>query len=564
MRTFPSLVAAVSLVHSAGALAQDRTQIHDLSLLVAPDYPCTWPAGFPVFQLNHFQRIGPASPYHVDILTIDGNTGTQLDVPPHSIPRPNSKLPNAGPLGEMWTDKIPAWQFCGEACVIDVRDLLDDAVSGRSPLIEKPRVVAWEKQHRAIGRGDVVLFRSDYSDRYYRPLPAGRRFVADPVEGTAAGFPNPSPECMDYVGSRGVMGAGTDSPSMGPIPDLAEPTHLAGLKYGMIWTEGATGLGKLPNTGAFYCMLGPKHAGGPYGECRALAIVGDPLAKRLIDAARQQRVLDLSVTLAPDLPVTWPGRGVGNHRHPYLKVDFLYAPNLDLFHHTHMMDAQAGTHLVPPSYALPPAGFDNHTYASDVRRWLSEFEQRYGPRGTSDLTAEKVALDQTCGPCRVVDVTHRVGTTQRSTWPASPEIRVADIAAHEQQHGELKPGEIVLFHSGHSDRTFQPMPRGAACLADPLAGRTEGWPAIGPDVVLHLAKKGIRCIGSDAPTVGGVEPRRALETYWSLGTQGMVAVEFLTGLSKLPDKSYFIFAPVKIRDCHGGPGRAIALYDAER
>ena len=39
------------------------------------------------------------------------------------------------------------------------------------------------------------------------------------------------------------MTLGTDSTSMGPLPDLAEPTHYAGLKHGMIWTESATGLG---------------------------------------------------------------------------------------------------------------------------------------------------------------------------------------------------------------------------------------------------------------------------------------------------------------------------------
>ena len=42
------------------------------------------------------------------------------------------------------------------------------------------------------------------------------------------------------------MTLGTDSASMGPLPDLAEPTHYAGLKHGMIWTEGATNLGALP------------------------------------------------------------------------------------------------------------------------------------------------------------------------------------------------------------------------------------------------------------------------------------------------------------------------------
>ena len=553
-----ALMAIAAATNSVGREGEPR--FVDLSLLVAPEYPCTWPAGFPVFQINPALRIGRASPYNVDILTIDGNTGTQLDVPPHSVPRPETKLPNAGPLGELFTDRVAAWQFGGEACVIDVRELRDAGPNGRSALVEKRHVVAWEKEHRPIGRGDVVLFRSDYSDAYYKPLPEGRRFVADPVEGTAPGFPNPSPECMDYIGSRGVLAAGTDSPSMGPIPDLAEPTHFAGLKYGMIWTEGATGLGKLPATGAFYCMIGPKHAGGPYGECRALAVVGDPLAGRLIDSARNKRVVDLSVTLAPNLPVTWPGRGVGNHRHPYLKIDFLYAANLDLYHHTHMMDSHAGTHLVPPSYALPPAGFDNRQYAADVRAWLEDYERRFGPRGTSDATTERVPLQQTCGPCRVIDVTHRVGTSDRATWPASPEIRVAEIETYEKQNGDLKPGELVLFRTGHSDRHFKPMPAGSACMADPLAGKTEGWPALGPDAIGYLAGRGIRCVGTDGPTLGGVDPRRALETYWTLGTRGMVAIEFLTNLANLPDRSYFLFAPIKIRDCHGGPGRAIGLY----
>ena len=66
---------------------------------------------------------------------------------------------------------------------------------------------------------------------------------------------------MEFLATRGVMTLGTDSASMGPLPDLAEPTHFAGLKHGMIWTESATNLGALPPTGAFYCMLGPKHQG---------------------------------------------------------------------------------------------------------------------------------------------------------------------------------------------------------------------------------------------------------------------------------------------------------------
>ena len=97
-------------------------------------------------------------------------------------------------------------------------------------------------------------------------------------------------------------------------------------------------------------------------------------------------------------------------------------------------------------------------------------------------------------------------------------------------------------------------------MNDPLRGRSEGWPAPGPEAVLYLAGKGIRCVATDGPTLGGAGPKRALETYWALGGKGMVGVEFLTNLGKLPRGAHFLFAAGKIRGCHGGPGRAIALY----
>jgi kynurenine formamidase len=539
---------------------KDTSQILDLSLLVSPEMPCTWPApNWPLFQINHYRKPGALGPYNSDILTIDGNTGTQLDFPPHSIPLPDSRLPNAGPFGKAFSDVIPAWQFGGEACVIDCRELLDAAPKGQSPLIKKEQVMAWEKKHRPLGPGDMVLFHSGYSDRYYRPFPAGRRFIADPLNGKAPGWPDPDPDCMEYLASRKVMTLGCDSPSMGPIPDLAEPTHIAGLKHGMIWTEGATGLGQLPATGAFYCCLGPRHAGGAYTEARAFAVVG-PLAERLIRAARKKNVVELSVVLSADLPVWWPGAGAGENRHPYMKVLFAYTARLGHSHDTHILDSHSGTHLVPPAYALPRKGFDNAEYEPEVRGWLAEYEKKYGARGTSDVTAEKVPLGQTCGRARVIDVRPLLGTTQKKEWPASPEITSELIRRHEKKHGELRPGDVVIFRLDWSDRHLKPFPEGNACLADPLQGKSEGWPAPGPEAIQYLADRGIRCVATDAPTLGGAEPKRALWTYWTLGGKGMVGVEFLTNVANLPEGAYFLFAAGKIRGCHGGPGRAIALY----
>ena len=108
--------------------AADEPRFIDCSLLVAPEYPATWPsAPFPRFQINHQRTIGPSSAYNIDVLLIDGNTGTQLDVPPHSVARPDLNRPKSGLLGLAYTDKIEPWQFGGEACVVDVQDLLDKA-----------------------------------------------------------------------------------------------------------------------------------------------------------------------------------------------------------------------------------------------------------------------------------------------------------------------------------------------------------------------------------------------------------------------------------------------------
>src|SRR5436305_1525737 len=170
------LVAACGLPMRGPAQADGGPRFVDLSLLVAPEYPCTWPT-WPRFQINHYERIGPLSPYNSDVLVIDGNTGTQLDVPPHSVTPPESGLANAGRFGLAYTDKIPAWQLVGEACVIDCKDLLDSAPKGRSDLIKKERVMAWEKKHRPLGPGDVVLFHSGSTDKYYTQFPAARRFV---------------------------------------------------------------------------------------------------------------------------------------------------------------------------------------------------------------------------------------------------------------------------------------------------------------------------------------------------------------------------------------------------
>ena len=148
----------------------------DLSLTVAAELPCVWPVGMtplavvPTATFGHTGR-------HRDMLVIDEHTGTQWDAPAHFVPPPDSGLDGAGPMGVVTGDKVPAWQFCGEACVIDLTKHRDDAAHGESFLIGPEHVREWELSHRPLGPGDVVCFRTDYTDTYYKPFPAGERFV---------------------------------------------------------------------------------------------------------------------------------------------------------------------------------------------------------------------------------------------------------------------------------------------------------------------------------------------------------------------------------------------------
>ena len=96
------------------------------------------------------------------------------------------------------------------------------------------------------------------------------------------------------------------------------------------------------------------------------------------------------------------------------------------------------------------------------------------------MTAEKVPLDWTSGRLRVVDVRALVGSVPPKSWPASPEITPALLQDFEKKQGELSPGDVVVFQTGHLDKHFRAAPNDRGVWLDPLAGKSEGWPAPGP------------------------------------------------------------------------------------
>jgi isatin hydrolase len=265
------------------AAALRNGEVIDLTVLISEQLPAHWPthAPFQRWTFNWFKPVGGAYgdnlaqsvfPYYGQRFVIDEHTGTQTDCPAHFIPPEGSGMPFAGPTGRQTCDKISPAQWMGPAVVIDVRSILDQAPNGKSPVITPKMVQDWEGRNGTLKPGDIVVFYSGYSDRYYKPFPEGNRLAFEPlVLGNKPGWPAPSPETMEYLNTKGIRHLAIDSPSMGPV-EGGQATHVAGLKHGMTWDELLIGVGKLPVRGAFYISLHPKIVDGSGGMTRAVAI----------------------------------------------------------------------------------------------------------------------------------------------------------------------------------------------------------------------------------------------------------------------------------------------------
>ncbi|MCK9356858.1 MAG: cyclase family protein [Dehalococcoidia bacterium] len=540
------------------ASADPGSGIVDLTVLLSSDYPCWW-AGLAEYQTIPYREIGP-DPWRSNVTIIDEHTGTHFDAPPHWIPPAASGLPHATSFGDLTAEKVPVWLFAGEACVIDVHAILDKSANGASPIITTDMVKNWETNHRKLAAGDVVLFMSGYDDKYYVPLPEGRRLLAEPLEGTAPAFPGPDAACIEYLVGKGIRTIGIDSPSMGPFPGAAE-THWAGLGAGAIYVEQLVNLDTLPDTGSFFFFLPLKLEGGSGAPGRAAAITDPAKAAELIAAVKAHAIVDLTVTLGPQYPCAWPGAGQGNYSYLYVVAPFNDWTNqaAPYFTRVNIFDAHTGTHFDPPTHFLPGPEFDNDDYSDFVKEVLADYESKYGKRGTSEVYAADVPVEEMMGPARVIDVTHLNGSTPASSWPASPVITTDDIKAYEKVYGAIEAGDVVLFKSNWADRWFAKAPYNTA-VADALNGKIEGWASPDPAALIYLAGKGVKCVGTDGASLGAVTGKEAIQTHWAGLTKGMNYVEYLTGLGQLPPEgAFFAFLPIKEEGVRGGNGRAIAV-----
>jgi isatin hydrolase len=258
------------------------------------------------------------------------------------------------------------------------------------------------------------------------------------------------------------------------------------------------------------------------------------------------RVLDLSLPLAEELPCTWPGHmpfraTVWNWFADRPADPQPVHPGGGSSYQTRwlVVDEHTGTHADAPRHFIPPpdSGLPHA-----------------GPGG--QIGIDRLPLLAAAGPADVLDVT--------SLPPAppghSPAVGPAELARWEAAHGEVRPGDVVLLHSGWDER-YRRGPDGAGYGRDVLAGAQPGWPAPTADAMEWLHERGVRCVGTDGLSVGPAE--NGAPTHLAGLGHGMTFVEALTGLAGLPPRgAWFLFLPIRLVDGTGGPGRALAVLPA--
>jgi len=216
-----------------------------------------WPTGKPYDHIE--TAYGPAEGgyfYSSYDLFSSEHAGTHIDAPIHFA------------AGRRTVDEIPLEDLAGPARVIDV-----SAASSADPdyLVTAEDLTAYEAEHGPVGKGDIVLFRTDWSKRW----PDTKSYMGDDTVGVADNlhFPGIGPDAARLLVERGVEAVGIDTASIDNGPSADFMTHQILLDAEIPGLENLANLAELPATGAWIIAMPMKIGRGSGGPCRVAALL---------------------------------------------------------------------------------------------------------------------------------------------------------------------------------------------------------------------------------------------------------------------------------------------------
>lgn len=171
-------------------------------------------------------------------------------------------------------------------------------------------------------------------------------------------------------------------------------------------------------------------------------------------------------------------------------------------------------------------------------------------------TVDQIPLEQLIGPAAVIDV------RKACARDADYLVQVSDITRHEEAHGRLPDGAIVLFWTGWGER----WPDLRRYLGDDRPGEVTDlhFPGISREAAEFLVnERRIDAVGLDTASLDH-GPSTDFIAHQILNAANIPGLENVAHLDRLPPRGATVYAmPVKIGGGSGAPARIFAtLPDA--
>jgi kynurenine formamidase len=215
-----------------------------------------WPTEDGFVLEKEFAGVTPQGYYYAaNKLRTPEHGGTHVDAPVHFAE------------GRATVDRIPLERLVGDAVVIAVNARPDDQITIAD-------LAAWEKQHGAIPKSAIVLFRTGWS----RFWPDRVKYLGTGERGAGAvpklHFPGLHPDAARWlVKERAPKAVGIDTASIDYGQSKLFETHRALFAADVPAFENLNDLDKLPPKGARVIALPMKIAGGSGAPLRAIALL---------------------------------------------------------------------------------------------------------------------------------------------------------------------------------------------------------------------------------------------------------------------------------------------------
>ncbi|MBV9520434.1 MAG: cyclase family protein [Hyphomicrobiales bacterium] len=215
---------------------------------------------FSISQISRYDDKGPG--WYWNDISCGEHTGTHFDAPIHWV--------SGKDYQDGATDTIDVQRFVAPACVIDCSK---EAAKDEKFLLTPKHILAWEKKHGKIPKGNWVLMRTDWSKR------------TDPsaflnMKEDGPHVPGPNVDAIRFltqerdVNGWGVEAVGTDAGQAHSF-EPAFPAHNLMHGANRFGLASLCNLDQLPPTGAviFAAPLKIEHGSG--SPLRVLALVAE-------------------------------------------------------------------------------------------------------------------------------------------------------------------------------------------------------------------------------------------------------------------------------------------------